>query len=237
METVIQHFLANENLPFTIALVFMLGLAFIEIMTSMIGFQLSDLLENFIPDMDIDLDIDVDADVSPGDFGDLDVDVDVDTPLFTRFLSWLRIGKVPVLILFVVFLIIFSIMGLSMQLILKNMFDFYLPAIIAVIPVFIVSIFVLHFISGMLTVIAIKEVSLGVDIDSLIGRMGKITVGTARKGSPAEAKVIDKYSKKHYVMVEPEDDSIFKQGDKVFLLSVVEGRKKFNVVKPPDDLT
>jgi len=219
-----RHFLANENLFFTIALIFTLCLSIIEILTAMIGFQLSDLFEQVVPDIDVDTSI------------NLDVDNDINTPLFTRFLSWLRVGKIPVLILFIVFLIIFSILGLSLQLIIKNVLNIYLPSLIAVIPVFIVSIFILRLVSGGLSKVVIKEVSTGVDIDSLIGRMGIITIGTARKGSPAEAKVIDKFGHKHYVMVEPEDDSVFKQGEKAFLLSVVEGKKKFKVILPPDDL-
>ena len=45
-----------------------------------------------------------------------------------------------------------------------------------------------------------------ISLDSLVGRRGTITIGTARRGSPAQARVKDMHGQPHYVMVEPYDD-------------------------------
>jgi Protein of unknown function (DUF1449) len=38
--------------------------------------------------------------------------------------------------------------------------------------------------------------------------------GTARRGQPARAKVVDQFGQAHYVMVEPhDDDGVIAQGD------------------------
>ena len=42
--------------------------------------------------------------------------------------------------------------------------------------------------------------------DELIGRRGTIAEGTARRGAPARAKVIDRHGQAHFVMVEPHAD-------------------------------
>jgi len=45
-----------------------------------------------------------------------------------------------------------------------------------------------------------------VSTDDLVGRRGTILEGTARRGSPARAKVIDAHGQAHFVMVEPHGD-------------------------------
>jgi hypothetical protein len=57
-----------------------------------------------------------------------------------------------------------------------------------------------------------------VSLDSLVGRRGTITIGTARRGSPAQARVSDIHGQVHYVMVEPyDDDHAIGEGDTVRL--------------------
>ena len=57
-----------------------------------------------------------------------------------------------------------------------------------------------------------------VSLDSLVGRRGTITIGTARRGSPAQARVKDIHGQVHYVMVEPyDDDHAFGEGETVRL--------------------
>ncbi len=53
--------------------------------------------------------------------------------------------------------------------------------------------------------------------EELIGRTATIVLGTAKPNSPAQAKVKDQHGYIHYVMVEPEDDDIFRQGQVVVL--------------------
>ena len=46
-----------------------------------------------------------------------------------------------------------------------------------------------------------------VSIEDLLMRRGTILEGTARRGHPARAKVVDQHGQAHYVMVEPHNDS------------------------------
>jgi hypothetical protein len=65
-----------------------------------------------------------------------------------------------------------------------------------------------------------KDETQSVSQSGLVGRMATIVLGTARQGSPAQAKVRDQHGQTHYVMLEPdEDDASFQAGDSVLLIS------------------
>ena len=89
----------------------------------LMGAGLSDVLDAMLPE--IDLDVDFDADISPS--------------TFSRLLGWLRIGRVPVLMLLVVFLTAFGLIGLVLQSFAHGLLGNYMPAIVAVIPAFFLS--------------------------------------------------------------------------------------------------
>jgi len=46
-----------------------------------------------------------------------------------------------------------------------------------------------------------------ISTDDLIGQRGTILEGTARRGSPARAKIVDRHGQAHFVMLEPHDDA------------------------------
>lgn len=61
-------------------------------------------------------------------------------------------------------------------------------------------------------------------MDSLSGKIAEISIGTATKDNPAEAKVKDRHNKTHYVRLVPGDpEESFQQGDKVVLTDLVDG--------------
>ena len=51
----------------------------------------------------------------------------------------------------------------------------------------------------------------------MIGQPAKIILGIAQANSPAQAKVKDQFGQTHYVLVEPEQDESFQQGQIVIL--------------------
>ena len=57
-----------------------------------------------------------------------------------------------------------------------------------------------------------------------------ITIGQAAAGSPAEARFSDEFGTTHYVMVEPDGEETFSQGDQVLL--VAERGATFHVIRP-----
>jgi len=183
--------LATENLPFTVALSVMFGIAFLEGVTVLMGFALSGMLDTLLPDMDFDIE------------ADLYSELEAPSP-FSRLLSWLRVGKVPMLMLLIIFLTGFGLIGLALQSILHSSFDFLLPNWLMSIPAAVLALPVVRVFGGVLNRFMPNDETDAVSIDSLVGRVATITLGTAASGSAAEARVRDVHGTTHYVMVEPD---------------------------------
>jgi membrane protein implicated in regulation of membrane protease activity len=128
-------------------------------------------------------------------------------------LGWLGVGRVPLLMLLVVFLALFGLAGLAIQ-----QFAGPLSLWIAV-PAAVAAALPLTGLGARgLARIMPGDESTAVGLDELVGRRGTITIGTARRGSPAQARVSDVHGQVHYVMVEPyDDDHSIGQGETVRL--------------------
>ncbi len=181
---------ASQNMPFVIALSVMFGIAILEGITSLLGLGLSSVIESLMPEVGSDVEIASPEYQSP-------------TPL-SRLLGWLRIGQVPVLMLLVVFLTGFGLMGLGLQSLANSFLGTLLPALIAVIPAVFLALSVVRMFGGVLDKIMPQDETEAVSEASLLGRVATITLGTAKAGSPAEAKVQDSHGATHYLMVEPD---------------------------------
>ncbi|MFA9480374.1 YqiJ family protein [Phycisphaerales bacterium AB-hyl4] len=214
-----EFLLATENLPFTIALGVMVLLGLLEGVTTVLGMGASSFLDAVLPDVDIDADLDINTfDLTTAD-GDLDLgDVASHGPV-AKLMGWMHIGRVPVLILLALFLFAFGMAGLFVQMFAEGLTGMLLPAVLAVVPAFIAAMFVVHYTGMLLAKIIPKDETSAVGVDSFVGRVAQITLGTARRGSPAQAKLRDQHGQTHYVMVEPDsDDAVFDQGIHVLLV-------------------
>ena len=189
---------APANLPFTIALAIVGLLGALEVLSLMLGGAVSVMGG----DMDADIDADVDADGAWGEF-----------------LSWLHVGQIPSMILLITFLLSFGIAGLLLQTLLKSATGAMMPLPISLLPAFLVALPGTRLAGGILKKVLPRDESESVSRDSFLGCGGEITVGTARRGHPAEARVRDGFGRSHYVMVEPDnDEQTFPAGSKVVLL-------------------
>lgn len=198
--------LASENMAFSIALALMLMIAVLEGVAALFGAGVSSALDSLLPDSDISPHTEVGQ-------------IDADTAL-SRFLGWLRIGEVPLLMLLVVFLLSFGLLGLLLQGAVQNTLGFLVPAWLAVPTVFMLSVPLVRLGGGVLQAIMPRDETSAVSEDSLLGRIAVITLGNARTGYPAEAKVRDQHGYSHYIQLEPDGpDDEFVQGDEVLLLS------------------
>jgi hypothetical protein len=138
----------------------------------------------------------------------------------TKFLAWLRFGKVPVLITLIIFLTTFGLLGLILQGMIARTFGAPLPGFIAVLPVFLVSLPILRVSHGVVAKLIPKDETYAVDEETFIGRIAVITAGTATTSRAAEARVQDEYGRDHYVMVKPDNDGdTFPRGATVLLVS------------------
>ncbi|GAG38264.1 unnamed protein product, partial [marine sediment metagenome] len=163
----LQLIAAEQNVLFTLCLVLMMLIFALEVVSSGAA---STLLESILPDFDADVDIEVEA--------DMEVDVDVETPdspFLGKIIGWMWIKHIPVMMVFVAFMAIFSIIGLSSQFFIRRIFGAYLPGWIIVGPVFVATIPLLRGVVWLLGSYVIKEESTAVKEASFVSRVGYIT--------------------------------------------------------------
>lgn len=205
---------APANLPFSVALVLMLAIALLEGVGTIFGLGLSSFIDSLLPE--IDLDVDFNADGGP--------------MALSRVLGWLRFGQIPALIWLVVFLTCFGLVGLMIQALVLETIGSLMPGVLASTAAVAISLPAVRVFGGGLAKILPKDETDAVSDVTFIGRVAVITLGTARQGSPAEARLQDQFGQAHYVMVEPDlAEEAFFQGDQVLL--VKKAGALFRVIK------
>ncbi|MCB0346344.1 MAG: YqiJ family protein [Bdellovibrionales bacterium] len=209
----IEFLLAGQNLPFSVALGVMVAIGLLEGVAAMVGLGVSGVLDSMLPDLDLpdaDLDLDLDADA--------DFDLHVDGGL-TKLLGWLHVGRVPVLVLFIIFLTSFGLCGLALQWFAETSFGVMLPSLVACVPAFFAALPCVRVTGGLIAKIIPKDETSAVSEDSFVGRVAILTLGTARRSEPAQAKLKDQHGQTHYVMVEPDEtEEEFEAGTHVLLV-------------------
>lgn len=184
--------LSPDNVPFVAALVLMLLIGVVEALGLGGGAALGDGLDG------------------------ADADVNVETP---SLLSWINVGRLPLLMLIVVFLLAFGLTGLVGQAVLAGAIGRTLPWFAATPLAFAVALPVTRVFGRVVARILPKDETSAVSRDSLVGRVAVIVTGEARQGSAAEARVRDEHRQVHYVMVEPDEaGDVFPQGSSVLLV-------------------
>jgi len=207
----IDFFLSPANTPFVISLAVMLAFTVIEVLSASMGMGLSEMVDSMLPEFDANIDIDVDADLS---------DVSGPPDSLSKLLAWFRIGEVPVIMLFIVFLTGFGISGLTVQYIMVSISGITVPVYIAVILAFLTAMPTVRVCGGLLGKYMPKDETYVVSEDNFIGMVATLTLGHAEAGKPAQAKLMDKHGQTHYILVEPDNSAnVFKQGEKGLIVS------------------
>lgn len=135
------------------------------------------------------------------------------------WLGWLGFGQVPVLVVLIVFLALFAIAGVTLQVALTEI----VGAPIGPLPASLLATAAALPATGVaargLRRILPRDESTAVSLDALAGRIGTITLGEARRHFPARARVEDRHGQAHYVMIEPDsDDQVLREGQQVLLV-------------------
>ena len=191
---------APETWPFGASLAVLVGLSVIEGAGLLLAHSPSQMLDSLLPDM---------PDGADGPLG------------------WLHVGKVPLLVLLILFLSGFALAGYVLQASIQSFSGVLLPAWLASIPAFLMGISTVKGIGGVLAKIIPQDESSAVSEQTLIGRTGIVIQGNARDGMAAQAKVRDSYGRSHYVMVEPDlIEEIFDEGSDILLVKKVGARFK-----------
>lgn len=209
----VDYFLAPGNTPFTVALVLMVVMTVVEIISASLGMGLSEMVDSFLPEFEADIDVDIDMD------GVDSIDGGSAPGSLVQLLSWFRVGEVPVVMLFIVFLTGFGMSGLLVQYTMHEVVGFGLPTLAAVLIALAISAPVVRFCGGLLGKYMPQDETYAVSEKSFHGMVATITLGTAEFGKPAQAKLRDKYGQTHYFMVEPDNpEEKFAQGEKTIIV-------------------
>ena len=99
-------FTTAETLPFGIAFALIVAIALIEGLGMLVSLSPSNLLDHLLPDID----------------GDTGLD---------RVLGWMHLGKVPSLVLLVLFLAGYALFGYGLQMVAHGLLGSYLPGWVA----------------------------------------------------------------------------------------------------------
>lgn len=196
-----QLFLAPENKIFSIFLCTCFFILILEVVGLIFGFT-SDALDGVIPDF---LKIDFEA-----------TDGALATPA-----NWLSLGKIPLLIWLVIFFGGWGVTGLVLQQTMDDFFGAYFMPIIAIPIAFAINLFVVHFVCRLIKPLFHDRFNNALSIEEFIGIEAEIVLGTAKKGSPAQARLFDRNGKPHYIMIEPiSDDLQYNEGEKIIVAEI-----------------
>jgi membrane protein implicated in regulation of membrane protease activity len=137
-------------------------------------------------------------------------------------MGWLHVGKVPILVLLILFLTGFALAGYLIQGVALSLSGALLPAWVASIPAALAGLSITSALGGLLARVMPQDETSAISEQSLIGRAGVVVRGAARAGMAAEAKVRDIHGRAHYVMVEPDlPEQVFEEGASVLLVKKV----------------
>lgn len=185
-------FTTPETFPFGVALLIMIGLGVIEGIGVFIAMSPSQIFDHHF---------------------------ELENPEIDGALGWLHVGKVPILVLLILFLLGFAISGYVIQILCSSIFGIYIPALIATIPATFIGISTVRGLGGLLAMIIPKDESSAVSEQTLIGRAGIVMKGTARQGLAAQVKIRDQHGYYHYLMMEPDEAGIeFEEGSEVLIV-------------------
>jgi len=205
---------AAETWPFTVATFLMLLIAIVEGIAMLIGATLSGWLQHVMPDHS----------------GSMD-------GAFDKLLGWLHFGRVPMLVLLVLFLAGFALTGFALNMVAHRFIGAWVPPLLSVPLAFVATLPVVRIFGAGLARLIPQDQTFAVSFESLIGRIAVIIGGTARPGYPAQARVINEHGQNLYVMVEPDTDGItFESGERVLLKKQISGSRFAGAVNPWPDL-
>jgi hypothetical protein len=147
------------------------------------------------------------------------IDADADLDGQASLLNWLNVGKLPLLMLIVVFLFSFGLVGLILQQLIAGVFGRPGPWWLAVPLAVAAALPFTRLFGRVVAKILPTDETTAVSRESLVGRWATIVTGKAEVGSAAQARVRDVHGQTHYVMIEPDDaGEVFEEGSQVIIV-------------------
>ncbi len=202
----IEYLLAPHNTPFFYAFCFVVLIMILEVASLLMGAGLSQIIDNLFDATDVGM----------GDVGELDIEIQDN--FITKYVAWIKVKNVPLLILVVVYFATFSTIGYIGQNFSTRLFGNPIETWIAALVALILAFPFYKTISNFLGQKLFKEETTAISERTFVGKVIEINTGTAKAGLPAEGKYRDQYGQLHYFMVEPENEvDEFEQGSMVEL--------------------
>ncbi len=180
--------------PFVIAAIIVALIALLEVLSAVFGLAISSVLDDWLPGIDID--------------GDADAGM----------LSWLGFGHAPFLVVLIVILSVFSIAGILIQVLALGWLGWALWPALAVIIALALSLPMAGWLSRRLAWLIPSVETSGIHRDELVGRSGRITLGTATGERTAEAEVVGPKGLRHWIRVRAERGETIEPGSEVRII-------------------
>lgn len=193
----LDFFALPQVAPFSIAALVLIGLTLFEILTLLIGKPLSAILDHAIH-----LDHGHIDGLHSGKEG-----LEGKTGLFGTAFDWLNIGRVPLFVLLIIALAAFSISGLAVQIGFNGIWR-PMPALLAVAVVLVPTAYFTRWSSGLVARIVPRDETYAQTGSDFVGLVGTVTVGPARAGVVARARIVDRHGNAHFPRVEPADPAV-----------------------------
>jgi len=182
MSAVGDILLAPEVRPFAVAAAIMVALGGIEVLTTMVGLSISELIGH-----------------------DVSVEVDHHNGLSSLFL-WINAGRLPLLILLILVLGIFSTAGFLLQGI-AHAVGFVIPVSVVALVAAAGSLPVIRTTSRGLARIIPRDETYAVNDADFIGQVATVTVGPLDQGLPGRVRLKDVFGNWHTVSARASHDS------------------------------
>jgi hypothetical protein len=210
MSAVSDLLLAPDVRPFAIAAGIMLALGGIELLTTLVGFSISELLGK-----------------------DFAVEADSDSGLGGMFL-WINAGRLPLLILIILALGMFSIAGFFLQGLAHGV-GLSLPAAIAALAATAISLPAIRVTSRGIARIIPRDETYAVDDADFVGKVAEVSVGPLDQGLPGRVRLKDVFGNWHSLVARASPDSApLPVGASVLLVD--RDAKSFIAITAPADL-
>jgi hypothetical protein len=164
--------------PYSFAIILLLGLLALELIGLLLSSSPFTLIDNLIPQIP-------------------------DGPL-----EWLHLGRVPALVLILLFLLGFSLTGYALQAACWHALGLFLSHLWVMPLATVGGLLLMRTLGLTLGTWVPQDQSYAVSELALIGRMATMSGGTAKKGIPAQGRVRDQHGRLHYVQIEPEDGEL-----------------------------
>lgn len=162
---------------------------------------------------------------------DLDADGGADG-LTGSVLGWLSVGRVPVLVLLLLFLLGFGASGLAVQGASEAVLGVTWPVGLAALPALAAGVLSMSLFGNALARVIPNDETAALRRADLVGLPGVVTGGTARADMPAQVRVADRHGTTHYLQAVPDDATATIASGTAVLVVSLEGARARIIADP-----